>query len=63
MVPVKLKEKVQVVEDISEKLNATAAQQVTDILEGAEKIAETKKPRTNHWSYTVPFAGVRYYSY
>jgi hypothetical protein len=63
MVPVKLKGKVQVMDDPAKELNATAAQEVTDILEKADKVGETKEPKTNHWFYTVPFTGVRYYSY
>jgi hypothetical protein len=63
MVSAQLKESVQVVEGPSKDLNATAAQQVTAILAEAEKAAETNDLKTNHWSYNVPFAGVRYYSY
>jgi hypothetical protein len=63
MVPVVSKEKVQIVDNLSKDLNATAAQQVTAILAEAEKAAETNDLKTNHWSYNVPFAGVRYYSY
>jgi hypothetical protein len=63
MVSAQLKESVQVVDNLSKDLNATAAQQVTAILVEAEKAAETNDLKTNHWSYNVPFAGVRYYSY
>ena len=63
MVPVESKKKAQVLENPSQKLNATALQQVTDILEESEKVAETRNPATNHWFYSMPFAGVRYYSY
>ena len=63
MVSVELKEKVQVVESPSNELNATAVQQVADILEEAEKVEEVKEPKANYWYYSMPFAGVRYYSY
>jgi hypothetical protein len=63
MVSVELKEKVQVVEDPSQELNSTALQQVRDILEESEKAREPQEPKTTYWSYSVPFAGVRYYSY
>jgi hypothetical protein len=63
MVSAELKEKVQVVEDPSRELNSKALQQVTDILEESEKTKETQETKANYWSYSVPFAGVRYYSY
>ena len=63
MVPVELKNKVKGLEDPSKELNATAAQKVKDILAEAEKVADNKDSKTSYWSYTVPFAGVRYYSY
>lgn len=63
MVPFQLQEKVQVVENPSRKLNATAVQQVADILEEAEKVEEAQGPKTDYWYYSVPSAGVRYYSF
>jgi hypothetical protein len=50
-------------EGSSEELNATVSQQVADIFEEAEQRPETEDTRIAQWSYSVPFAGVRYYRY
>lgn len=49
----------------SPELNPTVKQQVADILEDAvpERPRQSRLVRTAQWHYTVPFAGVRYYSY
>jgi hypothetical protein len=46
-----------------EELNATVSQQVADVFEEAQQRSEAEDTRTNQWSYSVPFAGVRYYWY
>lgn len=50
---------------LSSELNSTVKQQVADILEEAvpERPRQTQRVRAAQWGYTVPFAGVRYYSY
>jgi hypothetical protein len=63
MATVELKEQVQVMEPALEDLNPTAVQQVAEILKEAEKPARAGQPKTAHWFYQVPCAGVRYYSY
>ncbi len=47
----------------AEDLNDTLARQVDEILEGAEQVQNTPKPKVIQWGYTMPCAGVRYYSF
>lgn len=47
----------------AEELNETFAMQVTEILEGAEETEAAPKPRVVQLGYTMPCAGVRYYSF
>jgi hypothetical protein len=47
----------------SEELNATVSQQVVDILDEAEQPLEAEDTGIKQWSYSIPFAGVRYYWY
>jgi hypothetical protein len=47
----------------SEELNATVSQQVEDIFEEAEQPSEAEATKIKQWSYSIPFAGVRYYWY
>jgi SMC interacting uncharacterized protein involved in chromosome segregation len=56
-------DKVQHEEAGSEELNAAVSQQVADIFKEAEQRSETEDTRVKQWSYSVPFAGVRYYWY
>ena len=39
------------------------ALEVESILEESQRTPAEERPRTVGWSYRVPFAGVRYYSY
>ena len=39
------------------------ALEVESILEAAGQPQEEERPETRQWSYRVPFAGVRYYSF
>ena len=63
MVSVEMKEQIQVLEPTPEKLNPTAARQVTDIIEESEQAQNSRQAEKAYWSYRMPFAGVRYYSY
>lgn len=63
MATVELKKQAQVIERTPEDLNSTAVEQVTEILEEAERPARAGKPKPAHWFYQVPCAGVRYYTY
>jgi hypothetical protein len=56
-------DKVRELETGSEELNATVSQQVVDILDEAEQPLEAEDTRIKQWSYSIPFAGVRYYWY
>jgi len=47
----------------SPELNATVKQQVADILEEAVPEPQAQQSPPERWGYTVPCAGVRYYSY
>ena len=51
----------------SPELNPTVKQQVADILEDAQPERQTPAPspkaRPAGWGYSVPCAGVRYYSF
>ena len=39
------------------------ALEVENILEAADQPQAEERPETRQWSYRVPFAGVRYYSF
>jgi hypothetical protein len=56
-------DKVHELETGSEELNATVSQQVVDILDEAEQPLEVEDTGIKQWSYSIPFAGVRYYWY
>jgi hypothetical protein len=56
-------DKVQESEVGPEELNATVSQQVVDIIEEAGQGSDAEDTRAKQWSYSVPFAGVRYYWY
>jgi hypothetical protein len=55
--------KVHELETGAEELNAAVSQQVADIFEEAEQPSEAEDTKIKQWSYSVPFAGVRYYWY
>jgi hypothetical protein len=56
-------DKVHDLEAGSEELNATVSQQVAGNFEEAEQPSEAEDTKIKQWSYSVPFAGVRYYWY
>ncbi len=43
-------------------LNDRVSREVAQIVAAAEK-SQPGRPETRAWSYTIPFAGVRYYGY
>ena len=47
----------------AEELNETFERQVTEILEGVEEAEPAPKPKVVQLGYTMPCAGVRYYSF
>ncbi|MFQ6029070.1 MAG: hypothetical protein ACE5Q6_16445 [Dehalococcoidia bacterium] len=63
MVSVDVLEKIEEQDVTSQQLNSTVSHQVENILEDAGDREDTDQPKTMKWHYSVPFAGVRYYSY
>lgn len=54
------------VEEINQALEEKVTQQVAEIMEAAEVEVEPVQetpPVTPTWKYSMPFAGVRYFSY
>lgn len=45
------------------EINTKLAEQMETILEEAESSREAQQPKALQWSYQVPMAGVRYYSF
>ena len=45
------------------ELNAKLAREVEAVVEVAERKQRKDQPNTDHWFYSVPHAGVRYYSF
>lgn len=60
MAVLELQDMVEVVEIDLVRLDETVVQ---DIVEAAERGSDPGYAETSHWSYSVPFPGVRYYSY
>lgn len=60
MAVLELKDMVEVVEIDLVRLDETVVQ---DVIEAAERGSAPGYAETAHWFYSVPFAGVRYYSY
>ena len=56
----------QEIEELSQELEDTVTQQVAEIMEAAEVEEEQVQDpiaQTPTWKFSVPFAGVRYFSY
>ena len=66
MVTLELRQKV---EDSRQVLQDEVSRQLTEIVEAAQDPAEDARPEpapppeTASWTYSMPFAGVRYYSF
>lgn len=60
MAVLELRDTVEVVEIDLVRLDETVVQ---DVIEAAERGSAPGYAETAHWFYSVPFAGVRYYSY
>lgn len=60
MAVLELKDMVEMVEIDLVLLDETVVQ---DVIEAAERGSAPGYAETAHWFYSVPFAGVRYYSY
>ena len=67
MTPILSPQRSNVPESDSPELTSTVKQQVSDILEEAQPQRQTRAPSRKtapaQWGYSVPFAGVRYYSF
>ena len=56
----------QEVEEFNQALEEKVAEQVVEIMEAAKAEEETvgeTSPVTSTWKFSMPFAGVRYFSY
>ena len=56
----------QTIEESSQPLEDKIKQQVAEIMEAAdveEEQGRDLKPQTPNWKFSMPFAGVRYFSY
>lgn len=60
---VSLQEQPEEAEILTEAWNITTGQQVANILDKAEQDLKTEECDQDNWFYSVPFAGVRCYSY
>lgn len=60
MAVLELQDMAEVVEIDLVRLDETVVQ---DVVEAAERGLDLGHAETSHWSYSVPFPGVRYYSY
>ena len=48
---------------VNDRPNNTLAQELESIVEDAKQPQDVEQPKARHWYYSVPFAGVRYYSF
>jgi len=60
MVVLELRDTVEMVEIDLVRLDEAIVQ---DVIEAAQRGSAPGHAETSHWSYSVPFPGVRYYSY
>ena len=63
MATVELLERSRIEDIVNEGPESTLAQELESIVEEAEQVQEVEQPKARHWYYSVPFAGVRYYSF
>jgi hypothetical protein len=57
-------EKTAVVERAPQEINKKLVSQLLNLVQKVERQKEDRgRPMASHWSYRVPFAGVRYYSF
>ena len=48
---------------VNDRPNNTLAQELESIVEDAKQPQDVEQPKARYWYYSVPFAGVRYYSF
>ncbi len=63
MTTVELLERDRVQDIVNDGTESTLAQELESIVEDVEQAHDAKQPKAPHWYYSVPFAGVRYYSF
>ena len=50
-------------ETVEPQLASTVVEELTDVLEKADRPGPTTGPEGVYWHYSVPMAGVRYYGF
>ena len=63
MTTVELLERDRLHDIVNDGLESGLAQEVDSIVEEAEQVQGVEQPKARHWYYSVPFPGVRYYSF
>lgn len=63
MAAVELLERDQIQDVINDGPENRLAHELESIVEDAEQAQDVEQPKARHWYYSVPFAGVRYYSF
>lgn len=63
MASVELLERDRIQDAINDGPENRLAQELESIVEDAEQAQDVEQPKARHWYYSVPFAGVRYYSF
>ena len=48
---------------VNDERESRLAQELDNIVEDAEQAHDVEQSKARHWYYSVPFAGVRYYSF
>ena len=63
MTTVELLERDRRQETVNDGPEGKLAQELDSIVEDAEQVQDAEQPKARQWYYSVPFAGVRYYSF
>ncbi len=63
MATVELLERDQTQDIVNDGSGDRLSQELESIVEDAEQAQDVEQPKARHWYYSVPFAGVRYYSF
>lgn len=63
MATVELLDRDRVQDIVNDGPESTLTQELESIVEEAEQVQEVEQPKARQWYYSVPFAGVRYYSF
>ena len=63
MATVELLERDRIEDIVNEGPENKLARELESIVEDSEQAQDVEQPKARHWYYSVPFAGVRYYSF